>query len=151
MLKTILAISGKPGLYRLISRGRNTLIVEGLKDKRRIPAYAYDKVISLADISMYTENNEVPLGQVLQAIKQKHDGAEVALDIKKATPVELASFMAEALPEYDRDRVHNSDIKKLITWYNLLVQAGETDFRTATEDTAEEGGETSIPETEEYA
>ncbi|WP_308551356.1 DUF5606 domain-containing protein [uncultured Mediterranea sp.] len=135
MLKTILSISGKPGLYRLVSRGKNMLIVESIADKKRLPAYGNEKIISLGDIAMYTDGDDVPLQQVLQAMKTKENGAVAALDVKKASAKELGSYLAEVLPSYDRDRVHVSDIKKLISWYNLLVNAGLTDFE---EEAAEE-------------
>ena len=128
MLKTILAISGKPGLYKLISQAKNLLIVENIADKKRMPVYASDKVISLGDIAMYTDAEEVPLATVLESVKKKENGAEVQFDYKKASSDELHGFMAAVLPNYDRDRVHTSDIKKLIQWYNLLVSSGETDF-----------------------
>ena len=129
MLKTILAISGKPGLYKLISQGKNMLIVESVSaDKKRSPIYASDKVISLGDIAMYTDADEVPLSEVLEAVKTKECGKETSLDYKKASAEELGEFMAEVLPNYDRDRVHLSDIKKLIQWYNLLVSNGITEF-----------------------
>lgn len=139
MLKTILAISGKPGLYKLISQAKNMLIVESVSpDKKRMPIYASDKVISLGDIAMYTDDDEVPLANVLEAVKQKENGAVAALDYKKASAEELHAFMAEVLPEYDRDRVHTSDIKKLIQWYNLLIANGETEFvKPAAEESAE--------------
>lgn len=139
MLKTILAISGKPGLYKLISQAKNMLIVESVSpDKKRMPIYASDKVISLGDIAMYTDDDEVPLANVLEAVKQKENGAVAALDYKKASAEELHVFMAEVLPEYDRDRVHTSDIKKLIQWYNLLIANGETEFvEPAAEESAE--------------
>ncbi|HJC98782.1 MULTISPECIES: DUF5606 domain-containing protein [Bacteroidaceae] len=142
MLKTILAISGKPGLYKLISQAKNMLIVENIADKKRMPIYASDKVISLGDIAMYTDANEVPLANVLESVKQKENGEEVKLDYKKASGTELHAFMAEVLPQYDRDRVHSSDIKKLIQWYNLLISSGESDFvegiQTETVETAAE-------------
>lgn len=139
MLKTILAISGKPGLYKLISQAKNMLIVESVSpDKKRMPIYASDKVISLGDIAMYTDDDEVPLANVLEAVKQKENGVVAALDYKKASAEELHAFMAEVLPEYDRDRVHTSDIKKLIQWYNLLIANGETEFvEPAAEESAE--------------
>lgn len=139
MLKTILAISGKPGLYKLISQAKNMLIVESVSpDKKRMPIYASDKVISLGDIAMYTDDDEVPLANVLEAVKQKENGAVAVLDYKKASAEELHAFMAEVLPEYDRDRVHTSDIKKLIQWYNLLIANGETEFvEPAAEESAE--------------
>lgn len=131
MLKTILAISGKPGLYKLISQAKNMLIVESLSDKKRLPIYASDKVISLGDIAMYTDADEVPLSKVLDAVKKKENGALASVDYKKASAEELSAFMAEVLPEYDRDRVHISDIKKLVQWYNLLTESGENDFGEA--------------------
>lgn len=129
MLKTILAISGKPGLYKLISQDKNMLIVETVSaEKKRVPVYASDKVVSLGDIAMYTDAEEVPLAEVLEAVKKKENGAVASLDYKKASQQELVDFMAAVLPNFDRDRVHTSDIKKLIQWYNILVNAGETDF-----------------------
>lgn len=129
MLKTILAISGKPGLYKLISQAKNMLIVETVSaEKKRVPVYASDKVISLGDIAMYTDADEVPLAEVLESVKKKENGDVASLDYKKASQQELVDFMAEVLPNFDRDRVHTSDIKKLIQWYNILVNAGETDF-----------------------
>lgn len=129
MLKTILAISGKPGLYKLISQAKNMLIVETVSaEKKRVPVCASDKVISLGDIAMYTDAEEVPLAEVLEAVKKKENGAVASLDYKKASQQELVDFMAAVLPNFDRDRVHTSDIKKLIQWYNILVNAGETDF-----------------------
>lgn len=129
MLETILAISGKPGLYRLVSRGNRNLIVESIDAaKKRFPAFGADKVISLADIAMYTDEEEVPLRDVLKSIKEKENGGKATLDIKKASREELGAYLAEVLPAYDRDRVYPTDIKKLISWYNILVEAGLTDF-----------------------
>lgn len=129
MLKTILSIAGKPGLYRLLSQGRNMLIVESLDaTKKRIPVYANDKVISLGDISMYTDENDVPLSQVLSTLKTKENGIPVLFDYKKASLAELQEFFAQVLPNFDRDRVYARDIKKLIQWYNILINAGITEF-----------------------
>ena len=139
MLRTILSISGKPGLYKLISQGKNMLILETLDaTKKRFPAYGHDKVISLGDIAMYTDDEEVALGEVLESVKTKSNGAVTAIDYKKASAAELQAFMAEVLPTYDRDRVHNSDIKKLIQWYNILVSNGITEFVAAEEEKAAE-------------
>ena len=110
MLKTILSISGKPGLYKLVSRGKNMLIVEALADKKRFPAYGNEKIVSLGDIAIYTEEDDVPLSEVLTAMKKKEDGAVVALDLKKASSDELFAYLAEVLPGFDRDRVHASDV-----------------------------------------
>lgn len=134
MLKTILSIAGKPGLYKLISQGKNMLIVESLTDKKRLPAYGNEKIISLGDISMYTDDDDVPLREVLLSMKTKENGQAVALDIKKASSEELNAYLAVVLPEFDRDRVHTSDIKKLISWYNILVGAGMTDFEEVAEE-----------------
>ena len=143
MLKTILSISGKPGLYKLISQGKNMLIVESLADKKRIPAYGKEKIVSLGDIAMYTDADDVPLREILASIQKKENGAAVALDIKKASPDELREYMAAILPNFDRDRVHVSDIKKLISWYNLLMANGLTDFEEPadTEEVAEDKAE----------
>lgn len=138
MLKTILSISGKSGLYKLVSQGKNMLIVESLTDKKRMPAYGTDKMISLGDIAMYTDEDDVPLQEVFLSIKKKENGQPIALDIKTATPDELRQYMGEVLPNFDRDRVHLSDIKKLIAWYNLLVANNLTDFEPSEEETAEE-------------
>lgn len=147
MLKTILSISGKPGLYKLISQGRNMLIVESLTDKKRFPAYGNEKIISLGDIAMYTDTDDVPLKDVFNAIKEKENGAAVAIDVKKASADELRAYLAEVLPTFDRDRVYPADIKKLIIWYNLLVSCGLTDFDNADEEVTEE--ETSENKAEE--
>ena len=136
MLKTILSISGKPGLYKLISQGKNMLIVESLVDKKRFPAYGNEKIISLGDIAMYTD--KVPLKDVLLSMKKKENGAAVALDVKKASVKELQAYLAAVLPNFDRDRVYVSDIKKLISWYNLLVASDMTDFEETSETAAEE-------------
>lgn len=134
MLRTILSIAGKPGLYRLLSQGRNMLIVEALDStKKRMPVYASDKVTSLSDISMYTDDDDVPLTQVLASLKAKENGAVVAFDYKKASTAELQEFFAQVLPNFDRDRVYASDIKKLIQWYNILINAGVTDFEENSE------------------
>lgn len=128
MLKTILSVSGKPGLYKLLSQGKNMLIVESLKDKKRLPVYINDKVVSLGDIAMYTVDAEVPLRDVMQKIYEKENGP-VAIDVKKASNDELKEFFAQILPDYDRERVYVTDIKKLINWYNLLVNNGYVDFK----------------------
>lgn len=134
MLKTILSISGKPGLYKLVSQGKNMLIVESLADKKRMPAYGNEKIISLGDIAMYTDAEDVPLKDVLKAMKEKENGEPASIDVKKASAAELQQYLGEVLPNYDRDRVHQSDIKKLISWYNILVKSGLTDFEEKDEE-----------------
>ena len=128
MLKTILSISGRPGLFRLVNRGKGMLIVEELATGKRVPAYARDKVISLGDISMYTDDGEdVPLYEVLESLKAKTDGK--AVDVKAfASDGDIREYFGESLPNFDRERVYTTDIKKLFSWYNILVGAGLTDF-----------------------
>ena len=98
MLRTILSVSGKPGLYKLISQGKNMLILETLDaTKKRIPVYSHDKVISLGDIAMYTDDEEVALGQVFDSVKAKENGAVSSIDYKKASAEDLHAYMAEAI------------------------------------------------------
>ncbi len=132
-----MSISGKPGLYKFVSYGKNLVIVESLADQKRMPAYNHDKIISLGDVAIYTDTAEVPLGDVFETIYKKFEGKNV--DVKKYnTPVALKEFFAEILPDYDRERVYNNDIKKVISWYNLLVGAGLTEFSKIEEAPAEE-------------
>lgn len=138
MLRTILTVTGKPGLYKLVSSGRNMLIVEAIDaSKKRQPIHATDKVVSLGDIAMFTEDEEVPLWQVLESVKTKCNSALCEIDHKKASNEELADFFAEVLPNYDRDRVYMSHVRKLIQWYNILVENNLTEF-IPEEETAEE-------------
>lgn len=126
-------------MYKLISQGKNMLILETLDaTKKRIPAYGHDKVISLGEIAMYTDAEEIALSEVLESVKNKENAQIASVDYKKASAEELHAFMAEVLPTYDRDRVHTSDIKKLIQWYNILVSNGITEFLPAEEETATE-------------
>ncbi len=130
MQQTILAIAGRPGLFKLISRGKNNLIVEALDEThRRQPAFATDRITSLADIAMFTETDDIPLMDVLENIKKLEDGKKASINEKKASGKELQDYFTKVLPEWDRDRVHTSDIKKLISWYNILVENGITDFK----------------------
>ena len=128
-METIISVSGKPGLYRLVSRGKQNLIVESLDERRhRTPIFSTDRVTSLADIAMYTETDEIPLWQVLKNLGEKEHNKPCSLDYKKCPSAELKDYFAEILPTFDRDRVRDSDIKKLIQWYDILVSAGYTDF-----------------------
>lgn len=127
MLKEILSVTGKSGLFKLVSQGKNMLIVESLLDGKRIPAYTKDKVVALGDIAIFTEEAEVPLGKVLENVKAKENGAQCSIDPKSDND-KLRKYMLEVLPEYDRERVHPSDIRKLLYWYNILINAGIVDF-----------------------
>ena len=129
MLQTILAISGKPGLYKLVSRAKNSLIIEALDEThRRMPAFAADRITSLADIAMYTDADDVPLHKVLTSLKELEQGKPASIDYRKSSGDELREYFAKVLPDFDRDRVHNSDRKKLLQWYNILIANGITDF-----------------------
>ena len=130
MQETILAISGKPGLYKLIARGNASLIVEAIDEThRRQPAGARDRVTSLGDVTMYTEADDVPLMLVFQNISDALQGGETPFNYKQATVEELEKFMDEtALPAWDRERVRVSDIRKLVQWYNILAKAGYKDY-----------------------
>ncbi|ROT09487.1 DUF5606 family protein [Muribaculum intestinale] len=127
MLKTILAISGKPGLYKLVSNGRNMLIVESLATGKRTPAYSHDKIVSLGDIAIYTTDEDVPLSQVFDAIKVKNDCKTVDMS-SFADDHSLRAYFKEILPDFDDERVYTNDIRKVFNWYNLLVGAGITEF-----------------------
>lgn len=127
MLKTILSISGRPGLFRLVNRGKGMLIVEDIASGKRTPAYARDKVISLGDISIYTDEGDTPLSGVLDAVKTKNEGNPI--DIKSLGKDDaVRAYFAEILPNFDQEKVYTTDIKKLLSWYNLLISAGITDF-----------------------
>ena len=112
MLKDILAVTGKPGLFKLVSRGNNMLIVESLVDGKRMPTYARDKIVSLADVSMFTEGDDVSLSEVLTKLGAKEGLKVASIDPKKADNDELRAFFAGVLPDFDRDRVYPSDIEK---------------------------------------
>lgn len=128
MLREILSITGKPGLYKLVSRGNNMLIVESLLDGKRMPTYSRDKIVSLGEISMYTMGEDIALSEVLTKVGEK-EGLQVAsIDAKKADNDELRAYFGEVIEDFDRDRVYPSDIRKLIQWYNILINAGITDF-----------------------
>ena len=138
MQQTILAIAGKPGLYKLVTRGNNNLIVEALDaTHRRMPAFATDRITSLGDIAMFTETDDVPLTDVLENLKNLEGGKKASINEKKASSAELREYFSKVLPEWDQDRVKDSHIKKLITWYNILIEAGITDFKDEATESAE--------------
>lgn len=128
-METILSIAGKPGLYKMVSRGKTNLIVESLDDKRRrIPVFASDRVTSLSDIAMYTDADDVELWNVLKSVGEIENAKPVSFNYKKAKGKELREYFAKVLPSFDEDRVHDSDIKKLLQWYDILVQNELTNF-----------------------
>ena len=119
MLEGILAISGEPGLYKMVSQIKNGIIVESIETKKRIPTYATNKISSLEDIAIFTEDDEVPLKDIFLNIKAKANGVET---LKKASNQEIKNYFKEILPTYDEDRVYVSDMKKVFRWYNILVK-----------------------------
>lgn len=126
-LRDILAISGQPGLFRYVARSSNGVIVESLVDGKRSNSSGTAKISALSEIAIYTENDELPLWQVFQKLYD-YTGGKQSVDPKSDASV-LKETFAAIIPDYDRDRVHVSDMKKVISWYNILQKAGMTDFR----------------------
>lgn len=126
MLKEILSISGKPGLQKMISNSSNAIIVESLLDGKRFPAYSNSKIIALEDISIYTETEDMPLKEVFKRMYTKENG-QAALSHKESNE-KIIRYFNEIVPEYDKDRVYTSDMKKIIQWYNLLIEKGILKF-----------------------
>lgn len=138
-LSGVISISGKPGLYKVITQTKNGLIVESVVDGRRIPVYPSDQVSSVEDISVYTQEDDVPLTEIFEKMYEATGGKE-SIDHKSA-PEELRSTFAGIVPDYDEERVYNSDLKKLFQWFNILVRAdllGKTPVKTDDEETKEE-------------
>lgn len=126
MLKKIISITGKPGLQKILSQGRGTLIVEDVETKRRFPVHSRDQVVSLGDISMYTESGDTPLGEIMQMLYDKTGGKPIDGDSMNSE--QLHQSFGEVVTDYDRLRVRDRDIKKLYKWYNLLLADGLTKF-----------------------
>lgn len=132
MIRNILAIAGRPGLFKIVKQGKNMLIVSQLATGKCQPAYARDKVSSLGDISIYTVTDDKPLSEVFELIKAKNEGNKV--DIKAiGGDSDIREYFAGILPEFDNDRVYTADIKKIFSWYNQLIDAGITDFTDSDE------------------
>ena len=119
-LTGIISMAGKPGLYKVVARSKGGLIVESLLDGKKVSAHATSRISALEDISMYTYGEEVPLKDVFTSLFKLVEGKE-AIDPKASSDDELKAFFEKVLPEFDRDRVYPSDLKKLFTWYNLLL------------------------------
>jgi hypothetical protein len=117
-LSTILSITGKPGLFKLISQTKNGALVESLLDSRRYPAFAHEKISSLEDISIFTTDDDISLKDVFQKIYEKENGGD-CID-NKASEQEIRAYMEQVLPNYDRERVYLSDMRKLFSWYKIL-------------------------------
>ena len=130
MIKEILAVTGKPGLYKLVSRGNKMFIVETLDaQKKKMPVYVTNQVVGLGDISVYTDDGkDIPLAQVFDNIGKAFELKPVDVDYKKATPEDIKDWMLKVLPNYDTDRVRVGDMRKMLQWYNILVNNGITEF-----------------------
>ena len=139
MLKKILAISGKPGLYQFVSRGNKMIIIETIDDvKKRMPAHATDKIVALSDISIFTDDDkEVSLASVFENVKKEFDGKMVNLHHKKSSDDEIIAFFTKVLPNYDTDRVHIGDMRKVLQWYNILTKYELNDFSLGDENKEE--------------
>jgi len=118
VLKDIMAISGQPGLFKFIAQGKNAIIVEHLETKRRGSAFNTARVSSLDEITVYTQKEDMPLGKVFDLIFEKENGGP-AIDFR-SDPEKLKSYLGEVVPDYDREKVYNSDIRKILQWYNIL-------------------------------
>lgn len=140
-LSGIIAVSGKPGLFKVVAQGNQSIIVESLLDKKRLAVHASNKISALEDISIYTYEEDVPLSKVYSSIFDKENGGQCVSH--KASETELRSYLSLVLPDYDKERVYLSDIKKMFNWYNLLqlnellVVADEEASDEATEETVE--------------
>lgn len=121
-LQGIISIAGRPGLYKVVAQGKNTVIVESMADKKRFPAHASDKISALEDISVYTTDEDVKLTEVYFKMYESLNGKE-ALSHKE-DPAKLREFVLTILPNYDSERVYDSDVKKLFQWYNALLSEG---------------------------
>lgn len=145
MLREILAITGKPGLFKILSHSGKTLIVEDIQNGKRFPVSMRDKVVSLGDIAMYTMEEDRPLGEILEKIYKDEKGEKIDVKVLSKDG-KLKEQFAVFVPDFDQDRVRDSDIKKLFSWYNLLIEAGFTKF---VDEKAEEKASDSEEEKEE--
>lgn len=131
-LDKILSIGGKPGLYKLVTQTRGGFVVESLVDGKKITVSIRSNVSVLSEIAIYTLDEELPLREVFQKIKEKENGGKTSIGHKEEK-IKLEEYFFEILPNYDEDRVYASDIKKVIQWYNLLTEKGITDFSAPAE------------------
>ena len=138
MLKGILSVSGQSGLFKLIAESKNNIIIESLETLKRMPVHSTSKVSALEDIAIYTENGDVPLKDIFKAISEKENGGPALSP--KALVNELKAYFEKVVPEYDKDRVYVSDMKKVLLWYNTLQSKDMLDF-TEKEENKEEGSE----------
>ncbi|MCL2026916.1 MAG: DUF5606 domain-containing protein [Bacteroidales bacterium] len=131
------SVPGKPGVFKMLSQSKNGAIMESLIDGKRLPVFISDKISSLEEIGMFTNQDDVPLKTVFQTIFRKEDGKEASVS-PKADNKTLQAYFSEVLPDWDQDRVYMSDIKKVVTWYNLLVSKNLIDLEPDEEQPHEE-------------
>lgn len=148
-LKGIISISGQPGLFKIVAQSKNGIIVEGLADKKRVNVYASTKVSTLSDISMFTTSDDKPIAEIMKAVFDKENGGP-AID-NKGTDAAVAAYFGEVLPDYDKDRVYVSNMRKLFSWYNNLQTTGNLKVAEETTETSEETKETKVPTKAEKA
>lgn len=127
-LSNILVIAGKPDLSELVSQTKGGAVVKNLVTGQKYPVFKNDRISSLGEIRIFTDSDERPLEEVMQSIHKVLDGKPTAFEPKKAEGKELFDLLEKALPDYDRERVHTSDAKKLFAWYNVLLAAGKITF-----------------------
>ena len=145
-LSEILSITGKPGLFQLVSKTKNSFIVESLLDKKRIPAFSHDGVSTLDNIAIFTTNEDLPLEKVFQAIFKKENGGKIPEILNNNNLIK--KYFEEVLPDYDKERVYVSNMKKVLVWYNILIDNNLIDIEEKeetepenTESKKEEAGE----------
>lgn len=136
-LSKILSISGKPGLYKLVGEAKANLVVESLVDGKRGPAFSHERISTLEEISIYTESEDIALKEVFKKLNDKY-GEEAIVNPKKASSNEIKKLFEEVLPDYDKEQVYVSDMKKVFTWYNFLLEKGMLDFSEEVVEEAEE-------------
>jgi len=135
-LSKILSIAGKNGLFKVVSQAKNAVIVESLNDGKRFPAFGHEKISSLEEISVFTTGDDISLKKVFETLFTKLEGKQ-AIDSKSDNNT-LKKFFLEMIPDFDQDRVYVSDIKKMIAWYNVLVEKQLLDFSEETPEAAAE-------------
>jgi len=142
-LKDYMTISGKPGLYKTVAQSKTGVIVESLLDGKRFQAFTTDKVSSLGEISIYTDTDDMPVREVFRLMQEKE--AEVTLPGQKSDDKEIKAYFEKVVPQYDRERFYLSHMRKVISWFNLLVSKGVTDFSEPAEETATEESQPDAP------
>jgi hypothetical protein len=139
MLKGILSVSGQSGLFKMVAESKNNIIVESLETLKRMPVHSTSKVSALEDIAIYTDNGDVPLKDIFKLISDKENGGQALSP--KSSGNELKAYFEKIVPDYDKDRVYISDMKKVISWYNSLQKNELLDFSETGEESKEADSE----------